>query len=188
MRCFALAVAMVAASPLLLVGCAARPEVAPKPLTFQLEADAVRDWQIVAYQIAHDMMLRGLLHDPSNPAAATATERQPYYVNVAIPSSQFQHEVRQSLQSAILYYGGTVAQTPQGAAKIDLASDVVYWPSAYRHRDGAPSTEVAWEASIASGNQVIFDVRYPMYVSRSDVFQYAERPVGPPSVQLRYAP
>jgi hypothetical protein len=189
MRRFALTMAIVAATPLcLLVGCAPRPAIAPKPLTFQPEADAVRDWQIVAYQIAHDMMLRGLLHNPSDPGSPTASERQPYYIDVTIPPSQFQHEVRQSLQSAILYYGGTVAQSPLGATKIDLATDVVYWPSAYRRRDGAPSTEVAWEASIASGNQVIFDVRYPMYVSELDVFQYAGKPVGPPSVQLRYTP
>src|SRR5215813_3227134 len=122
MRRFAMTLTLVAASPVLFVGCAPRPAVAPMPLTFQPEADAVRDWQIVAYQIAHDMMLRGLLPDPANPASPTASERQPYYINAAVPSSQFQHEVRQSLQSAILSYGGTVAQSPIGATKIDLAA------------------------------------------------------------------
>jgi hypothetical protein len=175
-----------------LIACArARPEVALKWPGFQEKADATRDWKVVAHQIALDMMRRGLLPDPSSTNGGPApTEQAPYYIRVAIPTSPFLHEVRQSLQSEILYHGGSVAASPldSGVAVIDLGVDVVQWPSAYSLHDGAPATEAAWEASITSGNRVVFDVRYPMYVNESDVSHYAAAPVGPAPVRLSYTP
>jgi hypothetical protein len=134
------------------------------------------------------MAERGLL--PANPTPPTETGGPPYYVNVAGPSSAFLHEARQSLQAEILRRGGRVSDTPIGAATINLTSDLVYWPSAYTHHDGAPASEVAWEASITQYDRVIFDVRYPIYVSSLDTALYIPPPappVGPPIVQLRYA-
>lgn len=127
---------------------------------------------------------------PANPPLPAATSNPPYYINVTGPSSAFLHEARQSLQAEILRRGGRVSDTPNGAATIDLTSDLVYWPSAYTHHDGAPASEVAWEASITQYDRVIFDVRYPIYVSSLDTALYVpppEPPVGPPTVQLRYA-
>jgi hypothetical protein len=155
---------------------------APAP---QPEADATWDWQNVARRIALDMSERGLL--PANPTTASETQKLPYYIYVAGPSSAFLHEARRSLQTEILARGGAVSDTPAGAVTINLTSDLVYWPSAYLHHDSAPSSEVAWEASITSGDRVIFDVRYPMYVSTLDTGLYTEPPVGPPAVQLQYA-
>lgn len=173
----------------LIAGCAARPAVAVKFPGAQQEADAVHDWQLVARQIADEMTVRGLLPDPRNPTASrTPAEQQPYYIAVATPSPPFLHEVRQSLQSDILYRGGTVAQSPFGAQVIDLNADVVQFRSALWRHDGAPSTEVSWEASMHRDGRVIFDVRYPMYVSVLDASHYTPPPVGPSPVQLRYAP
>jgi len=173
---------------LLMAGCA-RPAVAIKFSGTQQEANAVHDWQRVARQIADDMVARGLLPDPRQPAAPrTPAEQQPYYVAVATPSPPFLHEVRQSLQGEILDHGGTVAQSPFGAQVIDLNADLVQFPSAAGYYDGAPSTEVSWEASMHRDGRVTFDVRYPMYVSERDVSNYTPPPVGPAPVQLRYAP
>jgi hypothetical protein len=173
-----------------LVSCAQRPLVALKWPGYQEKADATHDWEVVAHKIAMDMIQRDLLPDPNKITAnASEPEHPPYYIDVTIPSSQFQHEVRQSLQSEILQYGGSVVARPSHEAlTLVLDANVVYWPSAYSLHDGAPSTEVAWEASITSNNQIIFDVRYPMYVSELDVLQYSAVPVGPSPVRLRYTP
>ena len=213
-----------------LTGACTRPAVAPKPLAFQQSADALRDWQAVAQQIALDMQRDGFLPDPLRPTAAAP--RQPYYVASTTPPSQFLQEVAQSLKGEILAHGGAVARTPFGAAVIDLDVDVVRWPPRDRVPDGtgtllglaggtavvlanqAPltpaagfgllagagiladvlrtmtpntNTEIAWGASIAIGNQVVFDVRYPMYIGDGDTDLYVE-PSPPQLVQLRYAP
>lgn len=179
----------IALSLATLVGCASRPIVAQKWPGFEEKADAIRDWQVVAHQIAIDMIRRGLLPDPYGITVhAAVAPSQPYNISVAIPSSKFLHEVRQSLQSEILWYGGTVASSEAGAIPIFLDADLVYWPSAVALHDGAPATEVAWEASITLGNRVIFDVRYPMYVSEVDAPHYTAAPVGPPPVRLSYTP
>lgn len=47
-------------------------------------------------------------------------------------------------------------------------------------------TEIAWGASIAMDNRIVFDVRYPMYIGDSDVDLYHREPAQ--IVQLRYAP
>jgi hypothetical protein len=173
----------------ILFGCAQRPVVAAKWPGFQEKADAIRDWKVVAHQIALDMMWRGLLPNPMAGATnVTAAPSRPYYITVGIRSSKFLHEVRQSLQSEILLCGGTVASSERDAIPIHLDADVVYWPSAVALHDGAPATEVAWEASITLGDRVIFDVRYPMYVSEVDVPHYAAAPVGPAPVRLSFTP
>ena len=207
-----------------------RPAVAPKPLAFQQSADALRDWQAVAKQIALDMQRDGFL--PGRLQSSAAAPRQPYYIHVATARSQFLHEVAQSLKGEVLAHGGAVARTPFGAAEIDLDVDVVRWPPRDRVPDGTGTltglasgaavvlanqspltpaagfgllagagiladvlrtmtpntdTEIAWGAAITIGNQVVFDVRYPMYVADGDTDLY----VGPPPpqvVQLRYAP
>jgi hypothetical protein len=179
----------IALGSAILAGCGQRPVVAQKWPGFEEKADAIRDWQVVAHQIAIDMIRRSLLPDPySRTANAPLAPSRPYYISVAIPSSKFLHEVRQSLQSEILWVGGAVASSEAGAIPIKLDADVVYWPSAVALHDGAPATEVAWEASITWGDRVIFDVRYPMYVSEVDVPHYAAAPVGPPPVRLSYTP
>ena len=48
------------------------------------------------------------------------------------------------------------------------------------------NTEIAWGASIAENNRLVFDVRYPMYIHRNDVGLYVPPP-RPRLVQLRYA-
>ncbi len=48
------------------------------------------------------------------------------------------------------------------------------------------NTEIAWGASIAENNRVVFDVRYPMYIHPGDVDLYVS-PRPPQLVQLRYA-
>ncbi|MEJ0016667.1 MAG: hypothetical protein WDN25_08885 [Acetobacteraceae bacterium] len=51
-------------------------------------------------------------------------------------------------------------------------------------------TEIAWEASILSGDRIVFSVRYPMYIANADRDLYLGEPqiVGPPLVQVRYRP
>ncbi|HVC63001.1 MAG TPA: hypothetical protein VND19_21890 [Acetobacteraceae bacterium] len=219
----------------LLGGCT-RPAVALKPPAFQQSADALRDWQAVAQQIALDMMYDGLLPDPASPNPAAASGwRTPFYVKIVTPRSQFLYEVAQSLEAEILRHGGAVVQSPVGAAEIDLDVDVVQWPPRDRLPDGtftaagfasggavvmaneAPltpaagfgvlagagiladllrtmtpdtNTEIAWGASIAEGNRIVFAVRYPMYIADADVSLYTGSvpPAGPPLVQLRYVP
>jgi hypothetical protein len=186
----ACAVILIGCTPKLSVpGPTARPVVATKWPGSQQEADATLDWENVARQIAWEMSERGLL-PATTPTVSAPTDNPPYYVNVTGPASQFLHEARQSLQAEILRRGGSVSASPVGAATINLTSDLVYWPSAYGDHDGAPASEVAWEASITSGDRVVFDVRYPMYVSSLDAALYTDPPappVGPPMVQLRYA-
>lgn len=182
--CFRFLASAALACTTALIGCA-RPPVELKTPAPQPEADATWDWQNVARQIALDMSQRGLL--PASPTSASETHKSPYFIKVTGPSSAFLHEARQSLQTEILRRGGAVSDTSAGAVTISLTSDLVYWPSAHLHHDGAPSSEVAWEASITSGDQVIFDVRYPMYVSTLDTGLYTDPPVGPPAVQLQYA-
>lgn len=215
----------------LTAGCT-RPAVAPKPPAFQQSAEALRDWQTVAKQIALDMQRDGFLPNPAQPGAAP---RPAYYVHTETPNSQFLQEVAQSLQAEILAHGGAVARSPFGAAELDLDVDVVHWPRGVRVPDGAgtvaglaggtavvlgnqapltpaagfgllagagiladllrsmtpnTNTEIAWGARITSGNRVVFDVRYPMYIGDGDTELYLGRPAIPPAqvVQLRYAP
>lgn len=96
--------------PLVILGllsACTRPAVAPKPLAFQESADALRDWEGGAKQIALDMAHAGLLPDPGNPAApVTPAWRTPFYVNVVTRYSQFLREVGQSLEAEILRQGG----------------------------------------------------------------------------------
>jgi hypothetical protein len=177
----------------LLTGCAERPLVAQKPITYQEKADSLRDWELVASKIAADMMAVGLLHDPAHPLApGTPTELPPYYVNVrdAHRPSPFLQEVGKSLQVEILRHGGAVANAPGAGTAIDLDVTIVGWPPRPRPPiDTAPNTEIAWEASITQGSRVIFAQRYPMYVNDVDATLYAGLipPIGPPPVQLRYA-
>ena len=215
----------------LLAGCS-RPAVAPKPPAFQQSAEALRDWQAVAKQIALDMQRDGFLPSPSQPASVP---RPPYYVRVARSDSQFLREVAESLNAEILSHGGAVSSVPGAGAELDLDVDVVRWSP----RDAAPdgtgtiaglaggtavllanqpplppaagfgilagagiladilrtmtpntNTEIAWGASIRSGNRIVFDVRYPMYIADADKPMYVPDPPPPPVqvVQLRYAP
>jgi hypothetical protein len=138
----------------LIAGCT-RPAVALKPPAFQGSADAVRDWEAVAQQIALDMMHGGLLPDPTNPDSAAASGwRTPFYVNVVTPRSQFLYEVAQSLEAEILRHGGIVVRSPVGAAEIDLDVDVVQWPPRDRLPDGTfTAAGLAGGAAVVMGNQ-----------------------------------
>lgn len=228
---------VAAAIAALLCGCT-RPAVAPKPPSFQDQANAVRDWEDVARQIAGDMVRAGLLPDPLHPAT-TPSWNQPFYIQFSAQRPQFLHEVAESLEAEIVQHGGIVVRSPYGAAQINLDVDVVRWSPRNRLPDltytaaglaggtavvlgnqppltpaagfgllaGAgiladlartmtphTHTEIAWGAQIIEGSRVVFAARYPMYIADADLALYEPAPppppplVGPPLVQLRYAP
>lgn len=170
-----------------LQGCS-RPFATPKPPGFQDKAEALRDWDDVAAKIASEMVRQGVLRDPMQPSIRIQEQQNPYYVNAVSQPSPFLREVQESLVEKIVQHGGSVARTPIGASVIDLDLSVVQWP--WRHASYGTNTEVAWDASITRGNQVVFDVRGPLYISESDMPLYVPPPVitGPAVVQMRFVP
>lgn len=111
----------------IIAGCT-RPAVEAKQPGFQPSEDSLRDWNVVAQQVAAQMTQRGLLADPTLPQPQTAPPVPSlYYINVIAPGSTFLHEVRQALQGEIIRRGGVVARSPVGAVVVNLDIDVVAW-------------------------------------------------------------
>jgi hypothetical protein len=143
---------LIVVSLLMAPGCT-RPAVAPKVPGFQEQADALRDWEMVARKIADDMASYGFLPNPTSPVRTYP----PYYVRVSNAASPFLHEVRQSLQADILRRGGAVASTPNGAAVIALDYSIVQWSPRNRAPDGTGTA-----AGLAAGSAVLMANQAPL--------------------------
>jgi hypothetical protein len=151
MRCRPHLPVLILASAVVLAGCT-RPAVAPKPLAFQPQADALRDWEAAAKQIAMDMTTAGLLLNPAVPNAQPVANV--YFINVLQPKSQFLHELAGSLTSEIVQRGGIVQHSPIGAQVVDLDVDLVQWAGRHRLPDGTLSAAgLAGGAAVVLGNQ-----------------------------------